>query len=142
MTPAQCRAARALLDWNQTTLGEVASLGLSTVVDFERSRREISAAALSAIPSALEAAGVIFMEEGGDGHRRLAKEAGDTLSLLARRVFLQMRDVNILSSLSHVGALLTRIEVACRLDSRKEFRTLERETVRKFCLVPAMPRYY
>ena len=35
MTPAQCRAGRALLDMSQTQLAELANLGLSTVVDFE-----------------------------------------------------------------------------------------------------------
>ena len=60
MTPAQCRAARALLDLTQTQLAEAAGFGLSTVVDFERLRREVSADAIAAIRSALEAAGVEF----------------------------------------------------------------------------------
>jgi CTP:molybdopterin cytidylyltransferase MocA len=60
MTPAQCRAARALLDCNQIHLASRASLGLSTVVDFERARRPVSAEAVSAMRRALEAAGVEF----------------------------------------------------------------------------------
>jgi transcriptional regulator with XRE-family HTH domain len=60
MTPAQCRAARALLDYNQADLASKASLGLSTVVDFERSRRAVSVDAVAAMRSALEAAGVEF----------------------------------------------------------------------------------
>jgi len=61
MTPAQCRAARALLDWTQPRLAEAAALGLSTVVDFERERRTVSTDTLASIQSALEAAGVEFI---------------------------------------------------------------------------------
>jgi transcriptional regulator with XRE-family HTH domain len=60
MSPAQCRAARALLDWTQPNLAETAGLGLSTVVDFERSRRSVSEDAVQAIRAALESAGVEF----------------------------------------------------------------------------------
>jgi len=60
MTAAQCRAARALLDCNQSELAANASLGLSTVVDFERQRRVVSADAIAAIRAAFEAAGVEF----------------------------------------------------------------------------------
>lgn len=67
MTPGQCRAARALLDLTQPKLAEAAGLGLSTVVDFERTRRAVSPDAIQAIRAALEAAGVIFVEENGDG---------------------------------------------------------------------------
>ncbi len=60
MTPSQCRAARALLDWSQTALAEAASLGLSTVVDFERDRRRVSDDAVADMRRALEFAGVEF----------------------------------------------------------------------------------
>lgn len=46
MSPAQCRAGRALLDMTQSRLGELAQLGLSTVVDFEKGRRQVSPAAV------------------------------------------------------------------------------------------------
>jgi transcriptional regulator with XRE-family HTH domain len=62
MMPAHCRAARALLDWTQPQLAEAAELGLSTVVDFERSRRVVSAEAVQAIRHALEVAGVEFTD--------------------------------------------------------------------------------
>jgi transcriptional regulator with XRE-family HTH domain len=60
MTPAQCRAGRALLDLTQTQLAQAAGLGLSTVVDFERSRREVSGDAIAAVCAALETAGAEF----------------------------------------------------------------------------------
>jgi len=67
ITAGQCRAARALLDWTQPRLAEAAGLGLSTVVDFERSRREVSADAIASTGEALVRAGVAFVPENGGG---------------------------------------------------------------------------
>ena len=67
MTPAQCRAGRALIEWSQTLLAEQADLGLSTVVDFERLRREVSPAAVAAMKAALQAGGVEFTPGNGVG---------------------------------------------------------------------------
>jgi transcriptional regulator with XRE-family HTH domain len=67
ISPAQCRSGRALVALTQPRLAEAAGLGLSTVVDFERDRRAVSDEAVRAISRALEAAGVIFIEENGEG---------------------------------------------------------------------------
>ena len=64
ITAAQCRAARALLEWNQPKLATSAGLGLSTIVDFEKGRRALSAESIAAIRSALESAGAQFVEAG------------------------------------------------------------------------------
>jgi hypothetical protein len=48
-------------------LASLAKLGLSTIVDFERSRRPVSREAVQAIRGALEAAGVEFIDENGGG---------------------------------------------------------------------------
>jgi DNA-binding XRE family transcriptional regulator len=67
ITPAQCRAGRALFDMTQSQLAKLAELGLSTVVDFEKERRQVSTAAVEAIQEALMRAGVEFIEENGSG---------------------------------------------------------------------------
>jgi transcriptional regulator with XRE-family HTH domain len=67
INPEQVRAGRALLDMSQTDLAKRAMLGLSTVVDFEKSRRIVSDSAIEAIRTALESAGVIFVSENGEG---------------------------------------------------------------------------
>jgi transcriptional regulator with XRE-family HTH domain len=67
MTPAQCRAARALLGITQSQLARAAKLGLSTVVDFEKERRVVSEEAAKAIRIALERAGIEFMGDSGVG---------------------------------------------------------------------------
>ena len=67
MTSAQCRGARAILEMTQPELARAAALGLSTVVDFERRRREVSEEAIKAMRRALEAAGIEFIDENGGG---------------------------------------------------------------------------
>jgi transcriptional regulator with XRE-family HTH domain len=67
ITPGQCRAARALLDITQPELAEAAGLGLSTIVDFEKARRDVSRAAVNAMERALERAGIRFIAKNGGG---------------------------------------------------------------------------
>lgn len=64
ITPQESRAARGLLDWNQTQLAQAALLGLSTVRNFEGALRDTTAANLAAIRGAFEKAGVIFEGDG------------------------------------------------------------------------------
>jgi transcriptional regulator with XRE-family HTH domain len=76
--PAQCRAARALLNWSQVTLESAASVAKKTIADFEREARQPHARTLAAIRSALEAAGVEFIQENGGGAGvRLSKRSSD-----------------------------------------------------------------
>ena len=51
----------------QKELARAASVGESTVIDFERQRREVADRSVAAIRSALETAGVEFIEENGGG---------------------------------------------------------------------------
>jgi predicted transcriptional regulator len=67
ISSAQCRGARGLLEISQTHLAKASKLGLSTIVDFEKSRRQVSNDAIKAIRAALEHAGVEFIDENGGG---------------------------------------------------------------------------
>ena len=67
ISPGQCRAARALLDITQPELAELAGLGVSTVIDFEKSRRDVSRHAALSLPRALEEAGIQFIARNGGG---------------------------------------------------------------------------
>lgn len=51
----------------QPQLASISGLGLSTIVDFEKSRRPVSRDAVEAIRAALERAGVEFIDENGGG---------------------------------------------------------------------------
>jgi DNA-binding XRE family transcriptional regulator len=67
ITAGQCRAARGLLEMTQTELAALAKLGLSTIVDFEKARRDVSREAKESIRNALEKAGVQFIKKNGGG---------------------------------------------------------------------------
>ena len=59
-SPAQCRAARALIGWSQADLHAAAKVAKKTIADFEREARQPYPRTLAAIRAALEAAGVTF----------------------------------------------------------------------------------
>ena len=67
ISAAQCRAARALLDWTQDQLAENAQVARPTIADFERNVRMPMKNNLVSIVSALEAAGVAFIQEDDAG---------------------------------------------------------------------------
>jgi ribosome-binding protein aMBF1 (putative translation factor) len=76
MSPEQCRAARAWLGWSQQELAKKASVGLSTVKDFENHSRKPIANNLAAMRTALEGAGIELLfdpEEKPKGLQYLAK---------------------------------------------------------------------
>lgn len=67
ISPAQSRAARALIEWSQSDLAAAAHLGLSTIRDFEKGRRTPTYNNLLAIKLALEAKDVVFIAADGHG---------------------------------------------------------------------------
>lgn len=67
ITSAQCRAARALINWSQQQLADEARVGVVTVRQFESGAAVPRNATVDAIRRALEAAGVIFVAENGEG---------------------------------------------------------------------------
>lgn len=71
-SPAQCRAARALLGWTQDDLAERAEVSRGTIRGFESGQHALQRATSAAVCRALEAAGVRLMdadEQGGQGVR-------------------------------------------------------------------------
>ncbi len=68
ITAAQLRAARALLSWNQQQLADASLVGVATIRRFEAGMsRAIGALQQRGLRQALEAAGVIFIAENGEG---------------------------------------------------------------------------
>ncbi len=70
LTPEQCRAARALLDWKQEELREKSGISQKTIADFERDRRQPLVPTLVKLRQTFEAAGIEFLDNGeGQGVR-------------------------------------------------------------------------
>lgn len=67
ITPAQIRAARALVSLKQDELAAAASVSLATLNNIERGVSDPRSSTLLAIQRALEASGVIFIPENGEG---------------------------------------------------------------------------
>jgi transcriptional regulator with XRE-family HTH domain len=68
ITSAQLRAARGLLGWSQTELAKKAELSLPTVKRVEAGAGpRVSDNARARLRKALEAAGVVFIDENGGG---------------------------------------------------------------------------
>jgi transcriptional regulator with XRE-family HTH domain len=67
ITREQCRAARGLLGWSQADLAQAALVGVVTVRQFETGAHGPRRLTLHAVRSALEAAGVEFIDENGGG---------------------------------------------------------------------------
>ena len=65
--PSQIRAARGLLDWTRDDLVEKSGVPKSTLVRVETAATKPRSSTLSAIRTALEAAGVEFIPENGGG---------------------------------------------------------------------------
>jgi transcriptional regulator with XRE-family HTH domain len=71
ITPAQCRAARGLLNWTQRELADQAGVGIVTVRQFEAGVNEPRRATLEVVKRAFETAGIEFIaaDNGGVGLR-------------------------------------------------------------------------
>jgi transcriptional regulator with XRE-family HTH domain len=67
LTAAQCRAARALLDWSQLELAKQAGIGIVTVRQLEAGTHGPRRATLDVVRRAFETAGVEFIDENGGG---------------------------------------------------------------------------
>jgi ribosome-binding protein aMBF1 (putative translation factor) len=65
MTPAQCRAARGLLDWSREALAKAAQIDKEIIDRFESKFSTPQTATLSAMKRALEKEGVIFVDDNG-----------------------------------------------------------------------------
>jgi transcriptional regulator with XRE-family HTH domain len=80
ISPALCRAARALLGWKQSDLAEKAEVSIGTIRDFEADARKLHKNNARAIQRSFEEAGVAFLEQAGVAFRKSSDEIGVVLS--------------------------------------------------------------
>ena len=94
ITPAQCRAARGLVELSQKQLADAAKVGVVTIRQFESGSAQPRNATAEMIRRALDAAGVIFVEENGQGPGvRLRKVTNAPASALDDQIVEQERKV-------------------------------------------------
>lgn len=67
LTPEQCRAARALLNWKQSDLAEASGIERGTIARFEREERLTYPKNRALLREVFEAAGVAFIDAGKTG---------------------------------------------------------------------------
>lgn len=67
ITVGQCRAARGLIGWSQAQLSEASKVSTASIANFESGKRTPIANNITAIRTALEFAGVIFIPSNGNG---------------------------------------------------------------------------
>ena len=69
LIPAQCRAARALLNWSQEELVARSKISKKTIADFERGATTPRSQTLAQITAAFQIAGIEFLNAGRPGVR-------------------------------------------------------------------------
>jgi transcriptional regulator with XRE-family HTH domain len=69
LSPAQCRAARALLAWSQEDLVRQSNITKKTIADFERGATTPRRQTLDQILAAFHAAGIEFLDGNRPGVR-------------------------------------------------------------------------
>jgi len=69
MTPAQCRAARGLLNWSEDRLASAAGIKVFVVREFE-GEKSVPRMTAQVLQRAFEAAGIEFSDHGAPGVRQ------------------------------------------------------------------------
>ncbi len=67
ITPQQIRGARAMLGMTQAELAQSAGISTTGLNNIEKGNADPKASTLKAIQTALEAAGVLFIDSNGNG---------------------------------------------------------------------------
>jgi transcriptional regulator with XRE-family HTH domain len=73
LSPAQCRAARALLNWSQENLVARSKITKKTIADFERGATQPRPQTLAQLTAAFHAAGIEFLNGNEPGLRLAGK---------------------------------------------------------------------
>lgn len=117
MTPAQCRAARALLDWSQVELATLAGVGVVTVRQFEAGTGSPRNATMEILMNTLELAGVEFVAGNGAGPGVRLGQATTTLEEFL--AFVKIYEHKRLRSLGRHGNPLPHFGYAFVYHNRK-----------------------
>ena len=79
LSPAQCRAARAMLEWSREDLALRSGVSRPTLADFETDKRKPYDRTLADVQRCFESAGLEFIPENGGGAGIRFRERKDAL---------------------------------------------------------------
>ena len=122
LAAAQCRAARALLQWSQETLATVSKVAKPTIANFETGNTQPYDRTLADVRLALEAAGVEFIPENGGGAGvRLRKDAATHAETKSKMTALheEADAIDVSGPASPRKALNTMKQAIARNDAEK-----------------------
>lgn len=95
ITPAQCRMARAFLNWSQPELAKRCGINAQTVSNFENQGKRAEVRTLQKIASVVEMAGVVLQEDGGISPQKnilTVLEGEDANSRLLDDIYHSLKD--------------------------------------------------
>lgn len=102
ITPAQCRAARALLNWTQPKLAKKCGMHIQTISSFEHETNTPTKKTLEKIYRAFEISGIEFTDGDGVKNRNLK-----TLSYRGHKGFLDFMNLVYLTAKKDGGDICT-----------------------------------
>jgi DNA-binding XRE family transcriptional regulator len=110
MTPLLCRVARAFLNWTQRDLGESSGTSRDTVRYFETKQRVPLPANLAKIHGAFAAAGIWFIEDGGEWVGVRLRASNWAAQCRAARCLAGLTHVDLAKSSSVSDLTVLRVE--------------------------------
>src|ERR1700680_1627253 len=132
ISAAQCRAARALLDWTQEQLAQNAQVARATIADFERNIRMLPMRQnLVSIVSTLEVAGIQFVAENDSGEgvgvrfRRLQLEYSTTVRPDHDNIIISVRYKGMPFAVTIPRAIIEDIDHASSLTTAESVKMVQ-----------------
>jgi len=126
MTPLQCRAARALLDWTQLDLALSSGVSVDTIQNFESGLATPRPASIQGIIIAFESAGVTFIGEGDERFGATMRNSDWRSQFRAARSLLHWAHAQVAAASGVSDATVRRFELGQAAPRRSSFNAIRR----------------
>jgi transcriptional regulator with XRE-family HTH domain len=126
LTPAQCKAARALLGWTQLDLAKFASVSADAIRYFETEKRTPRPASLEQINIAFADAAVTFIDDNGEDAGVMTNGASSSSQIRAARALLGWSHADLAQASGVSGATVMRLETEQSVPRRASVKVIVR----------------